>query len=162
VCLTDIGIEGRLRDAHYCADLLHSQPLFLVKLYCPLLLACCQRFWADAQAASGSGRLPSRWRAFQDQLPFEFCQYRNNMERRLATRRGGVKSCLKTPQAGTLLLKPVHPCDHILDGASQPIHAPHHARVPCTHEVLDLPQPRSLCHGTTDPVNNDLFATDLL
>jgi hypothetical protein len=36
------------------------------------------------------------------------------------------------------------------------------AQPTATHEVLDLPQPRSLCHGTTDPVDNDLFATDLL
>ena len=78
MCLTDIGIEGRLRDAHYGADLLHSQPLLLVQLYRPLLLARGQRFWASAHAASGSGRLQSRLRAFQDQLPCECCQCRKN------------------------------------------------------------------------------------
>ena len=89
-----------------------------------------------------------------------FTQCRNNVERQLATHRGGVKSFLS-------FLRPAPSCSSqcthaiILEGASQPIQAPHHKRVTCTHGVLDLPQPRSLYHGTTDPVDNDLLA-DLL
>src|SRR2546428_12258047 len=45
---------------------------------------------------------------------------------------------------------------------NEPIQAPHHERVPCTHDILDLPQPRSLCHGTANPVDNDPCATHLL
>ena len=129
----------------------------------PLLLARGRRLWASAQAASGSGRLQSRWRAFQDQLPCEFRQCRTNMERQLATHRGGVNELLEDSSDRHPPAQASAPvCDHILEGASQPIQAPHHKRVTCTHEVLDLPQPRSLYHGTTDPVDNDLFARPAL
>ena len=103
--------------------------------------------------------LQSRLRAFLDELPLKFRQGRKDMESQLATCRGRVNSFLQTLQAGALLLQPVHPCNQILDGAPEPIQAPHHERVPCTHEVLDLLQPRPLGHRTADPVDNDPSGT---
>jgi hypothetical protein len=85
--LPDMGIEGRLRDAHHLADLLHRQPLLLVKLYGPFLFTSCQRLGASAQAASDPGSPKSRLRALLDELPFEFCQCRKEMEGELATYR---------------------------------------------------------------------------
>ena len=160
--LTHIGIEGRFSNAHDLADVLHGQPLLLVKRYGPLLFASGQRFGASTQAAAGSGRSQSRVRALLDELPFACCQCRKDMERQLATGRGGVNGFLETLQASPLVFKPVHPGDHILDGASEPIQASHHERVPCTHDLLDLPQPRSLCHGSAHPVDNDPCAPHLL
>ena len=72
--LLDIDIKGWLRDAHHLADLLHRQPLLLVKLYGPLLFTCWQRLGVSAQAASDPGGPKSRLCALLDQLPFEFCQ----------------------------------------------------------------------------------------
>src|SRR5215831_6608891 len=84
------------------------------------------------------------------------------MEGELATCRRRVNDFLQALQASSLLFKPMHPCDQILDGAPEPIEAPHHERVTFTHEVLDLPQPRAISHGTADPVDNDPFTTRLL
>src|SRR5215831_8103019 len=84
------------------------------------------------------------------------------MEGELATCRRRVNDFLQALQASSLLFKPMHPCDQILDGAPEPIEAPHHERATFTHDVLDLPQPRAISHGTADSVDNDPLTTRLL